>query len=118
MNVCNERSRDVTNRNESKGIADWIRMRMKWPWVCCLIVFLGLSMALTARAEEGAGKASADAVPATAQGNHFNIFEYAVEGNTLLSTIAIEQAVYPLSGREPKHCRCAVRSGKSGTGLS
>src|SRR3569623_1279257 len=98
MNVCNERSRDVTKRIESKGIADWIRMRMKWQWVCCLIVFLGLSMALTASDEEGAGKASADAVPATAQGNHYIIFEYAVEGNTLLSTLAIEQAVYPYLG--------------------
>lgn len=96
--VCNEQLRDVTMLNELNLIAERVRLRMAVLWVLNLIVCLGLLAALPARAETAGEKTPDKAAPSEAQESRFNIFEYAVEGNTVLPVIAIEQAVYPYLG--------------------
>ncbi len=47
---------------------------------------------------DSAGKQGADAKSAAASGPHFDILEYVVDGNTVLPTPDIEEAVYPFLG--------------------
>ncbi|MHB1215793.1 MAG: ShlB/FhaC/HecB family hemolysin secretion/activation protein [Thiobacillus sp.] len=84
--------------NELNLMAERVRFRMAGRWVLNLIFCLGLLAALPAEAGETGEKTPDHAAPTEAQENRFNIFEYAVEGNTLLPVIAIEQAVYPHLG--------------------
>lgn len=88
--------------SELNLMAEPARFRVTAPWVLNLILFLGLSAALSARAEEAGSTRPETTAPANAQTEpqkpRFNIFEFAVEGNTQLTTLAIEEAVYPHLG--------------------
>jgi hemolysin activation/secretion protein len=74
---------------------------------CSLYWFIVvLSLSGQARAQDGATEPAAEAVSAAEKGEaphetntpKFDILEFQIEGNTVLSTIDIERAVYPLLG--------------------
>lgn len=56
------------------------------------IFFLLLAVSFPSWAEDAPAVASA--------GNHFDVLEYRVEGNSVLATLAIEEAVYPYLGMD------------------
>jgi hemolysin activation/secretion protein len=71
----------------------------------CATVGLGVAACPAFSAETDAGAAPSASAPAPAAQKpvaeqHFDIFEYVVDGNTVLSETAIEEAVYPFLGED------------------
>ncbi len=68
---------------------------MRW-----LIRVLVLSLCLPIVHAEVPAQAKQGAKPAVADENRFDIFEYRVEGNTVLPNLTIEEALYPFLGEK------------------
>ena len=71
-------------------------------WMRGILIALLAAHTVVSLAEPQPATAAAEVAPdgATAAADHFDIFEFQVEGNSVLPSLVIEETVYPFMGEK------------------